>query len=127
MKLQCATAELRDAVQLLQPVSAAITKAELSEPEPQEIIHNDQILAVLDRAACDAEFVAALYFHGADALDEYDLTGPEKLALLTADVTSTWASSVCVRPWLVPESDSSVRDSGLSTKSGKRAAAAAPR
>jgi len=41
---------------------------------------------VLDRAASDSEFIANLLYQGADALEKYDLTGPEKLAILTGDI-----------------------------------------
>lgn len=56
------------------------------ETEPQELIHRDEIVRVLERAAVDTEFVVALLYNGADALEDYELTGPEKLAILTGDI-----------------------------------------
>jgi hypothetical protein len=56
------------------------------EAEPQELIHRDEIVRVLERAAVDSEFVVGLLYSGADALEDYDLTGPEKLAILTGDI-----------------------------------------
>jgi hypothetical protein len=41
---------------------------------------------VLERAAHDSAFVGELFYKGANALEEYDLTGHEKLALLTGDI-----------------------------------------
>ena len=64
----------------------AIEKAGETEPDPQEIVHREEVLRVLARAAADSSFVANLLYEGADALDEYDLSGPEKLAILTGDV-----------------------------------------
>lgn len=42
---------------------------------------------MLDRAASDNEFFTDLLEQAAEALDEYDLTGPEKLAILTRDLS----------------------------------------
>ena len=50
------------------------------------MIHIDEIIKVLERAATDSEFVNNLLHHWADALEEYDLTAAEKLALLTGDI-----------------------------------------
>ena len=43
-------------------------------------------MKVLERAETGSEFIAHLLYHGADALESYDLTGPEKLAVLTGDI-----------------------------------------
>ena len=72
--------------QLLKAVNAALEAATL-EPEEQAIVHKDVLLAVLERAATDKEFFADLMDQAVDALDSYELTGPEKLALLTGDTT----------------------------------------
>jgi len=72
--------------ELSNAVSAAITAASTQEPEEQSLIHKTEVIKVLERAARDSEFISNLLYHGADALDEYDLTGPEKLALLTGDI-----------------------------------------
>jgi DNA-binding NtrC family response regulator len=72
--------------QLLKAVASALDVAATQEPEAQEVVHEEEMLKVLDRAASDSDFIANLLYHGADALEEYDLTGPEKLAILTGDI-----------------------------------------
>ena len=71
---------------LLETVRQAIEQASKKPPEPQELMHKETVLAVLDRASHDSQFVADLLYHGADSLSDYDLTGPEKLAILTGDI-----------------------------------------
>lgn len=71
---------------LLSTVNKALSVDREPVPEKQELIHKDQVLAVLERAAHDAAFVGELFYKGADALEEYDLTEHEKLALLTGDI-----------------------------------------
>jgi YesN/AraC family two-component response regulator len=73
--------------ELVKAVKAAIDVAGAAVPEEQKVVHREEVLKVLDRAGVDMEFVGALYLKGADALEEYDLTGPEKLAILTGDIT----------------------------------------
>jgi FixJ family two-component response regulator len=72
--------------QLLKAVNLAIENATTEAPQRQTLNHIEEILTILDRAATDGEFVYNLLHHWADALDEYHLTGPEKLALLTGDI-----------------------------------------
>jgi len=72
--------------QLLKAVNAALESA-TQEPEVQAIVHKEVLLAVLERAATDKEFFTDLMDQAVDALDSYELTGPEKLALLTGDIT----------------------------------------
>ncbi|MFX1553126.1 MAG: sigma-54-dependent transcriptional regulator [Promethearchaeota archaeon] len=72
--------------QLLTAVTSALDRAATQPPEEQALIHKDEVISVLERAASDSEFIANLLYHGADALEDYDLTGPEKLALLTGDI-----------------------------------------
>ena len=72
--------------QLLKAVDAALDAAATQEPEVQDLIHKEEMIKVLERAASDSEFFTNLLEYASDALDEYDLTGPEKLALLTGDV-----------------------------------------
>ena len=72
--------------QLLKAVNLVIESATTTTPEKQSLIHREEILAILDRAATDGDFVYDLLHHWADALEGYHLTGPEKLALLTGDV-----------------------------------------
>jgi hypothetical protein len=45
------------------------------------------MIKVLERASSDNEFFNDLLENGVDALDEYELTGPEKLALATRDIS----------------------------------------
>ena len=72
--------------QLLKAVDAALDMAATKPPEEQALIHKEEMIKILERAASDSEFIAKLLYEGADALEEYDLTGPEKLALLTGDI-----------------------------------------
>ncbi len=72
--------------QLLKAVAAALEIAATKPPEEQALIHRTEIIKVLERAASDREFFTNLLEQAADALDGYDLTGPEKLALLTGDI-----------------------------------------
>jgi DNA-binding NtrC family response regulator len=73
--------------ELVERVNKAFKKAEVSEPEEQKVVHKQEMFKVLERAASDSDFVARLYYEGANALDEYELTGPEKLAILTGDIS----------------------------------------
>jgi len=72
--------------QLLKAVNSALDIAATKPPEEQALIHKEEMITILERAASDSEFIAQLLYEGADALQEYDLTGPEKLALLTGDI-----------------------------------------
>ncbi len=71
---------------LLTTIKKVLEKAAREEPEKQELIHKDEVIRVLERAAVDSEFVASLFYYGAEALQDYELTGPEKLAILTGDI-----------------------------------------
>ena len=73
--------------ELVNAVRRALEIARKKEPEEQRLIHKEEVIKVLERAAHDSGFVSNLYYHGADALEGYDLTGPEKLAILTGDIT----------------------------------------
>ena len=53
---------------------------------PDETIHRDEIIRLLERAATDQNLVYELMHVGADALADYELTNAEKLAILTADI-----------------------------------------
>ena len=72
--------------QLLKACASALNLAATQAPEDQELIHQEEIIKVLEKAASDPQFFTSLLEDAADALDDYDLTGPEKLALLTGDV-----------------------------------------
>jgi DNA-binding NtrC family response regulator len=71
---------------LVEAVRTALARAGAAAPEEQRLVHRVEVLRVLERAATDSSFVADLFYHGADALEEFDLTAAEKLAILTADV-----------------------------------------
>jgi DNA-binding NtrC family response regulator len=70
--------------QLLDAVSRAIGISK--EAEEQGLIHREEVAKVLDRAESDDDFFMKLLEHSVDALDEYDLTKAEKLAIVTGDV-----------------------------------------
>jgi len=72
--------------QLLKAVDSALNAAATQAPEVQDLIHKEEMIKVLERAASDSAFFTNLLEYVTDALDEYDLTGPEKLALLTGDI-----------------------------------------
>jgi len=73
-------------VQLLKAVASVLDIAATQEPEEQAVIHKEEMIKVLERASSDSEFIANLLYQGADALEEYELTGPERLAVLTGDI-----------------------------------------
>jgi DNA-binding NtrC family response regulator len=72
--------------QLLKAVASALDIAATRPAEDQALVHKEEMVTVLERAATDSGFIAQLLYHGADALEGYDLTGPEKLAVLTGDI-----------------------------------------
>lgn len=71
---------------LLSKVEKTLSNAKEIEPESPELIHKEEIVKVLERAARDHAFVGEIFYKGADALSEYTLTNHEKLALLTGDI-----------------------------------------
>ncbi len=75
-----------DPDQLVQSISKAIDTAKFQEPEQQRIIHKQEVIKVLELAADDSNLRKELLYYGSDALDEFDLTGPEKLAIITGDI-----------------------------------------
>jgi DNA-binding NtrC family response regulator len=72
--------------ELVRSVKDAIDHAKRHEPEPQSIIHRTEMIRVLEEAATNDKLRQDLMAIGADALDEFDLSGPEKLAVITGDV-----------------------------------------
>lgn len=72
--------------ELVHVIEAALEKAAQSDPQDQGIVNEGEIYKVLERAADNPQFAAKLAEKGTDALDDYDLTAAEKLALLTGDV-----------------------------------------
>jgi DNA-binding NtrC family response regulator len=71
---------------LLKSVASALDMAATKEPEEQALVHREEMIKVLEKAATDSEFFTNLLEFATDALDEYDLTGAEKLAILTGDI-----------------------------------------
>jgi len=69
---------------LVDTVNSALAAPQ--EHVEQGLIHKDEVIKVLERAASDSGFIRNLLELGSDALDEYDLTGAEKLALITGDI-----------------------------------------
>ena len=70
--------------QLIDSVNRALGVS--PETEEQGLIHKDEVAKVLDRAESDDDFFMNLLENSVDALDEYDLTKAEKLAIVTGDV-----------------------------------------
>lgn len=71
---------------LVRAVKDAIDHARSHEPEPQCVIHRAEMIRVLEMATSDEKFQQDLTRLGADALDAFDLSGPEKLAVITGDI-----------------------------------------
>ncbi|MGE5842229.1 MAG: response regulator [Deltaproteobacteria bacterium] len=72
--------------QLLKAVKTAVDQAAAPGRKDRAPVHKEEILRVLERVTVDADFVLKLLHRWADALEEYDLTRAEKLALLTGDI-----------------------------------------
>jgi DNA-binding NtrC family response regulator len=72
--------------ELVEAVRAALDISAKKPPEEQTLVHRDEVIKVLERAAVDSDFAERLYDNGADTLEEYGLTSPEKLAILTGDI-----------------------------------------
>jgi DNA-binding NtrC family response regulator len=75
-----------DPDQFVQSISKAIDTAKSQEPEQQRIIHKQEVIKVLELAATDSNLRNELLYYGSDALDEFDLTAPERLAIITGDI-----------------------------------------
>jgi DNA-binding NtrC family response regulator len=71
--------------QLLKAVASALDIAATKGPEPQDLIHRDEMIKVLEQVESNNEFLINLLEYAADTLGKYELTGPEKLAILTGD------------------------------------------
>jgi DNA-binding NtrC family response regulator len=70
--------------QLIDAVNRALGVS--PEAEDQGLIHKDEVAKVLERAESDDDFFMKLLERSVEALDEYDLTKAEKLAIVTGDV-----------------------------------------
>jgi DNA-binding NtrC family response regulator len=71
---------------VIKAVGSALDTASARPSEEQDTAHKEEMVKVLEKGACDKAFIFDLLNHGADTLDGYDLSGLEKLAILTGDV-----------------------------------------
>lgn len=71
---------------LVYTVQKALQPVPPEAVEEQGVVHRDEILRLLERAATDQNMVYELMHCGADALADFQLTNAEKLAILTADI-----------------------------------------
>jgi DNA-binding NtrC family response regulator len=71
---------------LVKVIQKALHIAATTAPEDQSLIHKEEVLSVLERAATDYMLVYNLLHYGAEALDEFTLTAAEKLAILSGDI-----------------------------------------
>ncbi len=69
--------------QLIDSVNRALGVS--PEAEEQGLIHREEVAKVLERAESDDDFFMNLLQNSVDALEEYDLTKAEKLAIVTGD------------------------------------------
>jgi len=72
--------------ELTATVKSALRIAATRPPEEQGMLHKGEVLRVLEKAGKDPALVSNMLSYGADALDEFNLSGPEKLAILTGDI-----------------------------------------
>lgn len=72
--------------ELTAAVRSAMHISSITAPEEQGLIHKEEVLRVLEKAGRDPQLVSNIFSYGADALDDFNLTGPEKLAILTGDI-----------------------------------------
>jgi DNA-binding NtrC family response regulator len=72
--------------ELMAAVKSALHLAATTQPEEQHMLHKEEVLRVLDKAGRDPLLVSNMLSYGADALDDFNLSGPEKLAILTGDI-----------------------------------------
>jgi DNA-binding NtrC family response regulator len=71
---------------LVYTVQKAMTAPAAEAVEAPGVVHRDEILRLLERAATDQNLVYELMHCGADALADFQFTNAEKLAILTADI-----------------------------------------
>lgn len=72
--------------ELTQVVRAVLAQSSQALPEEQGMIHDEEIRKILNRAARNPDFARELQTREAEALEGYDLTAAERLALVTGDV-----------------------------------------
>lgn len=72
--------------ELTSAVSLALKAAAKEIDEEQGLVHDKEILNILNRADRDSQFASEIVEKEAIALEDYVLTASEKLAILTGDV-----------------------------------------
>ena len=72
--------------QLMETVNNALAKGSRGNMEEQTLIHAAEMKKVLEKGAKDVDFAKNIFEFGADALDDFQLTPQEKLAIITADI-----------------------------------------
>ncbi len=72
--------------QLLRTIARALVESSQDSGDEQTLIHKKEVLKVLEKGAKDGVFAQRLFKEGADALDNFNLTRQEKLALITRDI-----------------------------------------
>jgi DNA-binding NtrC family response regulator len=91
--------------ELILKVSSAIEDSAEGSSEDPTLIHKKEILKILKRGASDNDFAEQVFENGADALEKYDLTNHEKLAIITADIDWIENQAGTLKPehkqWLV--------------------------
>ena len=73
-------------LELISSIESALAKAKTQIMEEENLIHKEELLKVLERAALDPRFTSSLLYQKTDVLDNYSLTGAEKRAILTGDI-----------------------------------------
>jgi DNA-binding NtrC family response regulator len=72
--------------QLIQTVRAALELSSEDAVVEQTLIHAAEMRKILAKGAKDVDFARNIFEFGADALDDFQLTPQEKLAIITADI-----------------------------------------
>lgn len=72
--------------QLLRTIEGAIAESSGVPVEEPTLIHKKEVLKILEKGAHDRDFARRLFTNGAEALEDFDLTAQEKLALITKDI-----------------------------------------
>ena len=73
-------------LELISSIESALAKAKTQMMEKEDLIHKEELLKVLERAALDPQFTTSLLYQETDVLDNYGLTGAEKRAILAGDI-----------------------------------------
>ncbi|MFC1671584.1 response regulator [Planctomycetota bacterium] len=81
-----------DDARLLQAVESGFGRGSQKEGTPSEVekpaqdCNRETILDILEKAACNPDFIVRLTEEGSKALDEYNLSWEEKAALISGDI-----------------------------------------